>query len=294
MPDTALMTRRARHGLMQLALLVSLACAAAALSACGAADPVAEAAATTAQAGGAKVEMRIGFAAPGVPAGAEMTARGEIDTRNGDMQMMIDLGALGDALGASAQAGEPNEREIEMRVLDKVLYMRMGLLAQMLPGGKRWIRLDTREVGKSLGIDVDQMTQYSDPAKILDFLRASGNVEEVGRERLKDIDTTRYRATIDVRKILDEQRSSQGAGAAKGLDELLDTLGDSAIPADVWIDDDKLVRRMAIKMSMPGQSIAVGVQLDLSDYGTEISVKAPPAAEVADGAGLLGAAGLTP
>ncbi len=294
MPDTALMTRRARHGLMQLALLLSLASAAAALSACGAADPVAEAAAATAQAGGAKVEMRIGFAAPGVPAGAAMTARGEIDTRDGDMQMLIDLGALGDALGASGQAGDPNEREIEMRVLDKVLYLRMGLLAQMLPSGKRWIRLDTREIGKSLGIGVDQMTQYSDPAKILDFLRASGDVEEVGRERLDDVDTTRYRATIDARRLLEEQRGPQGAGAARGLDEFLDTIGDSAIPADVWIDDDNLVRRMAIKMSMPGQSIAADVQLDLSDYGTEISVKAPPAAEVADGAGLLGAAGLTP
>ncbi len=303
-PDTLRMTRRrARPSLLLLPLLVCLCMAAATLAACGAADkvraaadPVEEAAAATAKAGGAKVEMRIGIDAPGAPSGLAMTATGVIDIGSGEMQMTMDMGGLAQTVRAAQPGLDPDDLEIETRVVDKVMYLRMGLLAGRLPGGKRWIKLDMRKIGKSLGVDVSQFTKYNDPAELLEFLRSSGDVEELGSQRIRGIDTTRYRARIDLGDALDELRGSDSGSAE--FDALKKIAGDGTLPVEVWIGADKLVRRMSFKMSagagtQAGEAFGVEMRMDLFAYGTKVSVEAPPAAEVADGAKLLGGGAAT-
>ena len=301
MPETNLMTNsRTRPRLIALSLLAMLSLAGAVLSGCGAADkvraaadPVEEAVAATAKAGGARVAMRVGIDAPEAPKGAAFTADGILDIARGEMQMTIDMSSLAGALGDAGSAPDPADLDMEMRLVDEVMYMRMDLLAGVLPDGKRWIKLDTREIGKSLGIDMSQLSQYNDPTQMLKYLREAGSVERVGRARVRGTSTTHYRAQIDIGKALKQlSGSAMSSEALSALDEIT---GGGTLPVEVWIDDANLVRRMELKMSAAGEQKApvfsMSLQMDLYDYGTSVSVDVPPAAEVADGSKLLGAAG---
>ena len=66
------------------------------------------------------------------------------------------------------------------------------------------------------------------------------------------------------------------------------------MPVDVYIGDDKLVRRMTMRLAPSGGAAASGFEMnmtmDLYDYGTPVNVSAPPKSEVYDGSKLLSAA----
>lgn len=292
-------TSRTRPRLTALSLLAVLSLAGAALSGCGAADkvrvaadPVEEAVAATAKAGGAKVAMRVGIDAPGAPKGAAFTANGLLDIARGEMQMTVDMSSLASAFGESGSAPDPADLDMEMRLVDEVMYMRMGLLVGVLPDGKRWIKLDTREIGKSMGIDMSQLSQYNDPTQMLKYLREAGSVDRIGRARVRGTSTTRYRAQIDIGKAL--KQLSGSAMSSEALSALGELTGGGTLPVEVWIDDANLVRRMELKMSAAGEqnapTFSMSLQMDIFDYGTSVSIDVPPAAEVADGSKLLSSA----
>jgi hypothetical protein len=61
------------------------------------------------------------------------------------------------------------------------------------------------------------------------------------------------------------------------------------VPVDVWIGkDDGLVRRLQISYDLTesGRSVSTQLTLDLSDWGTDVSVQAPPADQVFDATDL--------
>src|SRR6185295_13430904 len=148
------------------------------------------------------------------------------------------------ALGSSeASKIDPDDLKTELRLVDKTLYMQMGVLQKQLPKGKKWLELDAEKIGQSLGIDVSQLSQYNDPTKMLDYLRSSGKVEEVGSEDVRGVATKHYRATVDIAKAAENLAGAGKTSAKTGLDKLVRFLGDSKVPVDVYIGDDKLVRR---------------------------------------------------
>ena len=281
-----------RRFLPALAALLCLAPAGVAVSGCGdTADPIAEAAAATREAGGAKVQMRIGFEGGGAPKGVTMTADGVADMHSGRMRMTMDMAGLAGALGQSASKADPADLKTELRFLDKVLYIRTGVLARQLPKGKRWLKLDVEKIGQGLGVDVSQLGQYNDPTKMLDYLRSSGDVDEVGSDQIRGVDTKHYSAKVDIAKAAQKFKGA-GTASGTGLDQLVKFLGSSKVPVDVWVGDDKLVRRMTMRLEPSGGAAAAGfsmnMNMDLFDYGTPVNVSAPPESETVDGATLLG------
>jgi hypothetical protein len=60
----------------------------------------------------------------------------------------------------------------------------------------------------------------------------------------------------------------------------------SEMPVDVWIDDDGLLRRMSMDMSVAGQT--AHLQMEIWDYGVDVNVEAPPADQVGDMGSMLG------
>ena len=65
---------------------------------------------------------------------------------------------------------------------------------------------------------------------------------------------------------------------------MIELIGDAEQEFDVWIDDDKLVRRM--RMTVPvkqGDETADGEMIqEFYDFGTEVDVEPPPAEDVVD------------
>lgn len=56
------------------------------------------------------------------------------------------------------------------------------------------------------------------------------------------------------------------------------------IPVDVWVDEERLIRRMKMQFSMSpgGQEAGGSFELELFDYGDPVRVEVPAAADVVD------------
>ena len=234
----------------------------------------------TAAADSAKVSLDMSFS--GFGRGLSVSADGAIDFASGASQTNMTF----DGPFASFLTGG-----IETRTVDGVVYVRMpvGLLS-----GKQWIAVDTKRfgaTGRGSGDTALGIGSQSDPTKILAYLgKVSNGVQLVGTETIRGVETTHYRATVDLTKAADAAELPPSLRAAVG--RLSSKVGD--IPVDVWIDADGLLRREKLGMSLgsflpaasgasgsTGGSATVTVQLDLYDFGAPVHVQAPPPDQVA-------------
>jgi len=214
------------------------------------------------------------------------TADGAFDFSGRSGTLRMDLSSM----------GLPGVRgAIDVRLVDGVLYMDMGsLVADASPaerealGGKRWVKLDLSQLGGAAGANGFGGLGSSDPTSALDSLRGAGSdVHEVGHETLRGVDTTHYRAQIDLSKALDEVPPSQRARVSKSLQ----ALGTGTVPADVWIDGQGRVRKLAMDLNASVGRQHVGtITMELFDFGTPVDVQAPPADQTFDLQSLLGGA----
>jgi hypothetical protein len=146
-------------------------------------------------------------------------------------------------------------------------------VGQVALGGKNWVKLDQDEM-KQLGFDSSQ----SDPRSTLDILRGvSNDVTDLGHDAVHGVDTTHFRAAVDVKRALARVPSSQ-------RDRFNRVFGRSkTIPTDVWIDGDGLPRKIVetLSGSAAGDSVTSRTTMEFSDYGTPVHVKIPPASDTA-------------
>jgi hypothetical protein len=235
---------------------------------------------TTAQAGSSRMSMTVSAApessTPTTAAGAapafEIKAEGLINYETGHGTMTMDMGALGIPGAPSGDA--------EMRMLGPVVYMK---LPGNELGNRPWIKFDLEAMGES-GAPVPNLNPASnDPRGVLDALRGvSGEVEELGEQSIRGVETTHYRATVDLEKAQDEVPEARRADFAA----FSERLGIEDLPIDVWVDEEGRARRFAYEVATPaaGGNPASQVELviDLFDFGVEVDVEAPPESEVTD------------
>jgi hypothetical protein len=271
------MGRMARRALFALAL----AALAATLAACGGVtrtvDPVAGAATKTQGAGGYKATFSLAMSAGGRQ--LTLTGHGEFDADQGEVVM--DMSQLLQQSGAPAGTDGTIDAIYLREDGDPVMYVKLGLLSSLMPGGKTWIRLDVARAGKAAGIDLGKLMggATQNPADALQLLRANGDFTAVGTETVAGVSTTHYHGTVDLKKAL----------AAKGApDDLIQRLLDMGAPAhypvDVWVDDSGYVRQLELDFMQTtnGVPLSTKTTIGMSDYGTNVSVSAPPADEVFD------------
>jgi hypothetical protein len=162
--------------------------------------------------------------------------------------------------------------------LDEVLsgsdvYASSPLFAVVLPGGKKWLKVDLRNPPKSLGAAASALASQ-DPSAALAQLRALSGLREVGTQTIGGVQTTRYRGRIDVSKLPAASAAVvRSSGAAFG-------------PVDVWVGSDGYVHRVRVAStaSAGGQKVRTVLAMTLSDFGKQVSVTVPPAAQTADAA----------
>jgi hypothetical protein len=148
-------------------------------------------------------------------------------------------------------------------------------------GGKHWVKVDAGQIG-GLG----SQSQQTDPTSTLDGLRGvSNDVQTVGHEKVRGVDTTHYRAAIDVQKALANVPPAERARVRNAFS----TLGTGTIPMDVWIDRDGLPRRYALTIDFTknGESAHLAESFEYFDFGVAVNVHAPPAEDTAPYSELL-------
>jgi len=188
-----------------------------------------------------------------------LTGNGDFDNKARQGSMHVDFSAGG--LGGS----------IEEVTSGSTVYLRSPLLTGGLPTGKTWLKIDLQKVGASKGIDLSALGTQ-DPGQTLVHLQALGDVTKLGDESIAGTDTTHYRGRVDLSKVPQAEKVKALANATYG-------------PYDVWIGkDDGYVRRVKLSyvLGQAGARQAVALTMDLSDFGKDVTVHTPAAAETFD------------
>jgi hypothetical protein len=204
--------------------------------------------------------------------GQAITLRGNGDFDNakkaGSLHTDVNLGGLAATLDA---------------VIDgTTFYLKSPLFSDALPKGKSWIKLDLQKAGKSQGIDFSALLSQ-DPAQSFAQLQASGSVTEVGDETIDGVDTTHYRAKVDISKLPQGQKIASLTKVRYA-------------PYDVWIGkDDGYVYRVKTSYvyDVGGIRQSVSSTTNYSDFGKDVNVQVPSDDESVDAtkSGLQGLGG---
>lgn len=176
------------------------------------------------------------------------TAQGQMSYGDGapEMALTMDLGQAG--LGT-----------MEMRLVGGKVYMN---IPGATPVGK-FFEISGKAAG--MGDLVDEFANMTPNASIELMAQALERMVVVGEEMIGSEETTRYRLTVNTA----ESQALLGQTETQGLPALPET-----IDYDMWVDGDDLIRR--ISMSIEG----VGVQLDYTDWGQPVDIKAPAKADI--------------
>jgi hypothetical protein len=127
-------------------------------------------------------------------------------------------------------------------------YVRGGPVAAFAQG--KWVRVKADDPTFNLGA--------ADPAQLLEYLRSASKVEKRGTATVRGVRTTHYVARIQPKE-----------------------LAGKAVPLDVWVGDDGLVRRLKVHLQQ------VSASLELFDFG-DVNVDVPDDSDTVDLSDMLG------
>ncbi|CAA9463373.1 MAG: hypothetical protein AVDCRST_MAG25-1169 [uncultured Rubrobacteraceae bacterium] len=212
-----------------------------------------------------------------------MTGRGVVSFSGAASSMTVEMLGMGG---------------FEMRQIEDTVYVKMpeDLVAQM-PDAKPWMEVDLEAMyGQQYDASPAQMQggAAQDPTRQLEYLRGvSDSVEKVGVEEVRGVRTTHYEAVVDLKN----EAAGGDAEAQEAQDEMVEKLGASKFPVEVWLDDQNRVRRYAMNATVPvpedapemseGGKMQTSIVAEYYDFGTPVDVQAPPPDQTMDGSKLL-------
>lgn len=250
---------------------------------------VSQAVSKTTKADSAKFDMRL-TETVGPIGPLDITASGATDTSSHSANMTMDMSAIASLMGAGAAAGANDWKgDVIVDGSDPkavVEYMRLPALSKLIPGAKEWLKVDLNQLSKSQSAGLSQLFQTAgvqDPSRILQMIQSVGSVQEVGKEQVDGVDTTKYSGTIDPQKVAKKFGSGQ-------LGKVFTAMGTKAIPVSLWVDGDNYVRKLEERLSaqVPGTgTMDMKIALQMSDFGTKVDVTAPPADQTTDLGALI-------
>ncbi|MGV3757920.1 MAG: hypothetical protein ACO1PW_00055 [Actinomycetota bacterium] len=253
-----------------------------------------------AEAGSARMEMTMTMAAMGES--FEITAEGGFDGDQATFTMdfgevLGGLGGLGAAPGETVPEGFDDPMTI---VVDgTTTYMKVPMMA-MFTGTDGWLSVTAEDMGlaeDSLGLGFGAS---GNPAQLVESLRGvSEEIEELGSEEVRGVDTTRYRVVVDLEKAAAELPED----AREAYEQQVSGLGVSTLPFEVWVSDEGLVHRMAMDFAdlieqAPPEEVegfeSGTMVLELFDHGADLDIELPDPSEVTPFSEVMGGFGMDP
>lgn len=132
--------------------------------------------------------------------------------------------------------------------------------------------MDAADVGSGVG-SANQLSQ--DPSKFVEFLRGAteDGVEDLGTDEIRGVSTRHYKADLSFERILDQAPDQEAVAEMRAR---LESFGDvGSIPAEVWLDEDGLPRRMEMSMDFDGDGADLEISVEMFDYGIEVDIRPP-------------------
>jgi hypothetical protein len=181
---------------------------------------------------------------------------------------------------------------VEIRLVDKVMYLNGGAEAAKELGGKSWMKFDLGTTGA--GKELDQLNGAAqadqNPATESTFLTGSKDVKKVGEETVDGVKTTHYKGTVslaDLRKSLKSDSKVSQEARQKSLEQY-DKMGIDKMTMDMWVDEKDHPKQF--RMQGDATKGPLDMTITFLGYNEPVKVTAPPAGDVVDLAGMMKAA----
>ncbi|GAA3823087.1 MULTISPECIES: hypothetical protein [Amycolatopsis] len=211
------------------------------------------------------------FTISGSIAGQQMTGSGEGRFNGPDSAIAMTM-----SVGGQSQ---------EMRIVDKVLYLKLPEEAQAATGGKPWATFpEGSEAAKTLGASLEQ-AESNDPSKTLEQIEKAGTITRSEQTTLDGQQVSHYWVTIDVAKASDELASS--GLPAETLEQLKSM--NVTYPMELWLNSDQLPVQITQDLGpvmqavgAPAEAQQAKITMKYSDWGAPVDVTAPPADQVGE------------
>ncbi|MFJ5839991.1 LppX_LprAFG lipoprotein [Streptomyces shenzhenensis] len=180
--------------------------------------------------------------------------------------------------------------EMEIRLIDKAMYI--GGNAEMAKemDGKSWIKFDMSALGEEGGLNTDQFgagEAGKNPAADSTFLTGSKDVKEVGTETVDGVETTHYRGTVsldDLRTTLKDEDKEVRERREASIEQY-EEMGIDAMTMDMWIDGENHTKQF--RMRGDAKKGPLDMTITFLDYNKPVKVTAPPAKDTADLAEMM-------
>jgi hypothetical protein len=250
-------------------------------------DPVAEAADKTLATGGARITGTGTYASQGVT--VEMVMDGEVDFEERAFAFEMDYG---DIPQLSEKEVDEVRRDVGVpfRFVQKpdVVYATADLIEEDagVEIEEEWIRIDVGELSEDALPGLSQLAgaNESNPAEMLRFLKAAGGAKKVGEKRVRGVQTTEYRANVDLRKAADLVDEEERDEFRETIDRVAKAQGGYTFDARVFIDREGLIRRERITFDdkLEGKPAQGAFTLEFDDFGRDVSIEEPDGDDVRD------------
>ncbi|WP_246272522.1 hypothetical protein [Amycolatopsis acididurans] len=204
-------------------------------------------------------------------AGQKFTGQGagRYDGANTAMQMSMDVGPVHE----------------EILYVDGSAYIQLPEeYREKMTGGKPWGKLDPNNpMAKSMGASTN--AEQNDPSKYLDQIQEAGTIKRNEQTTLDGQPVTHYWIDVDLTKVMNKLADS---GYPQ---EMLDLLKGKTgtIPLELWLNQDLLpvkitedLGSMMKAMGAPSQLTDMTMTMTYTDWGTPVTLTAPPADQVGD------------
>jgi hypothetical protein len=152
-------------------------------------------------------------------------------------------------------------RKIEMRYVDKVLYMQIPGLTQ--PG--KFVAIDPADKNSPLAKGFASTTDQMDPLKAIKAMESAvRSSERVGKQTMDGVTVEHYKLTVDTASLVKGVSASQLAQAKVP----------KTITYDLWLDEQHLLRRTSFEM------MGTHFEATMSKWGKPVKIEAPDRAQV--------------
>jgi hypothetical protein len=249
-------------------------------------DPVAEAAARTAESGGARIDGRMWTKVRGIRVTMEVT--GAVSFEEDRLALRLDYAehglpgvGAGELAEARRDAGFPHEQ-----ILDGDAVLVTNPAVRERAGHDKWARIDLAKLDDEAGLDTTGVAGMSEinPQAMLEFLRTAGHSREAGVDTVDGARTTRYHAAIDYADYPNTVGPEEREAAERTVELLRKSWGDTAVDVTVWIDEAGLIRREGFAFDVPvgGEKIPGKARIDFLDVGRPPAIDLPGDDDVID------------
>jgi hypothetical protein len=250
-------------------------------------SPIEQAAVKSAAAGSVKFDFTLSLSGAGaiIPRGKlSLSGTGAADWNQQTAELKVNLGPLAPLL-ALALKGGPVPNTVELLAANNTAYIHLPALATRLGApDKKWVKFDLSKFHQqSNESGHDETAGEMTPGQALTALQPALTVTTVGADRYG----THYHASLNLPAAIALLPTAKRAAAHAKLAEV----GITTVPADVWIDGNGTINRLATtvttRASATHPALAIGFALNLHDYSSPVTVTTPPTSITADGSHLL-------